>query len=85
MQILLHLFLIIGKLAYYNVIARFTYRIRVKVVPDHVEITCVRHMFTSPYDSKAMRGLCSNYLTNLHVGEQVKMFVKPSLFKLPGM
>jgi NADPH-ferrihemoprotein reductase len=53
------------------------------VVPDHVEITCVRHMFTSPYDSKAMRGLCSNYLTNLHVGEQVKMFVKPSLFKLP--
>lgn len=51
--------------------------------PHTIDLTVVRHRFASPDRSVVMNGLCSTFLNTVKVGDQVRVFVKPTLFKLP--
>jgi NADPH-ferrihemoprotein reductase len=54
------------------------------VQPTTIDLTVVRHRFAAPFDrSLSMFGLCSSFLNAVQVGDMVRTFVKPTLFKLP--
>eukprot|EP01122_Echinamoeba_exundans_P001622 TRINITY_DN11641_c0_g1_i1.p1 TRINITY_DN11641_c0_g1~~TRINITY_DN11641_c0_g1_i1.p1 ORF type:complete len:673 (-),score=98.26 TRINITY_DN11641_c0_g1_i1:100-2118(-) len=53
------------------------------VLPNALDLTVVRHRFGSADGSSVMNGLCSTFLNEVSVGDVVRVFVKPTLFKLP--
>lgn len=61
----------------------------------HITVAVTSHIITDPSSSQltkivkkpsiksSFKGLCSNYLANCRVGENIRIFIRPSTFRLP--